>query len=80
MEQAKKSGLPEAVSQATYDLLLGADVPYYGVDGGVSQKAVESTVKLLKDGGTLERSPSFAEIVDLQFVTQALKDLGPYKP
>ena len=80
VEQAKKSGLPEAVSQATYDLLLGADVPYYGVDGGVSQKAVESTVKLLKDGGSLERSPSFAEFVDLQFVTQALKELGPYKP
>lgn len=80
VEHAKKSGLPEAVVQATYDLLLAADVPYYGVDGGVSRKAVESTVQLLKDGGTLERTPAFTEIVDVQFIEQALKDLGPYKP
>ena len=80
VEQAKKSGLPEAVSQATYDLLLAADVPYYGVDGGISRKAVDSTVQLLKEGGTLEKAPSFEEIVDLQFVNQVLKDLGAYKP
>jgi NitT/TauT family transport system substrate-binding protein len=80
VEQAKRSGLPEPVSQATYDLLLGADVPYYGVDGGVNRKAVESTVQLLKEGNSLEKTPSFEEIVDPQFVNQALKDLGPYKP
>lgn len=80
VEQGKKSGLPESVVQATYDLLLTADVPYYGVDGGVSRKAIESTVKLLKDGRTIEKAPSFAEIVDPQFINQALKDLGPYKP
>jgi len=81
VEQAIKSGLPADAVQGTYDLLFASPIAYYGVDGGINPKAIDSTIKLLKDSGDIEKSKTVtvADIVDQRFVDQAMKTLGPYK-
>lgn len=79
IEQATKTGLPAKAVAGTYDLLFKAPIPYYGVDGGVNEKAIESTAKLLKDNGDVDKLLSYKDIVEPRFVEQAVKELGPYK-
>jgi NitT/TauT family transport system substrate-binding protein len=79
--QGVKSGLPSDAVQGTYDLLFKAPVSYYGVDGGISPAAINSTVALLKQSGDIDkdRNVTVADIVDQRFVDQAMKQLGPFK-
>jgi ABC-type nitrate/sulfonate/bicarbonate transport system substrate-binding protein len=81
VEQGIKSGLPADAVQGTYDLLFASPVSYYGVDGGINPKAIESTIKLLKGSGDIDKSKNVtvADVVDQRFVDQAMKTLGPYK-
>jgi ABC-type nitrate/sulfonate/bicarbonate transport system substrate-binding protein len=79
VEQAIKTGLPAKAVQGTYDLLFNAPQPYYGVDGGVSEQAINSTAKLLKDNGDIDKLLTYKDIVEPRFVEQAMKELGPFK-
>jgi NitT/TauT family transport system substrate-binding protein len=78
--EALKVGLPADATQATYDRLYHAPVPYYGVDGGLDPVAIDSTVQLLKSSGGIDKTATLtaAQIVDPQFTAATLKALGPY--
>ncbi len=79
--QALKSGLPADAVPATYDRLFAASVPYHGVDGGIDRAIVDSTIKVLKDSGGIDKDSKMtaADVLDMRFNDQALKELGPYK-
>jgi len=73
--------VPEATAEdikAAYDKLLKADA--YGVDGGLAQGAYDYTEKQLEDLKALKKPITYADGVDKQYIDQALKELGPYKP
>ena len=79
VKQAVASGLNQHAVEIVYKNLFAASVPYYGVDGGLNQGQVESTMGILKNNGDIDSIPKYTDVVDSRFVTQALKDLGPYK-
>ncbi len=73
--------VPEATAEdikAAYDKLLKADA--YGVDGGLAQGAYDYTEKQLEDLKALKKPITYTDGVDKQYIDQAVKELGPYKP
>jgi hypothetical protein len=79
VKQGIDSGLPAEAIQVDYDALLASDVPYFGVNGGLSQKAIEEVWKTLKDDGSITTDLKYSAIVDQSFVDEAIAKLGPYK-
>jgi ABC-type nitrate/sulfonate/bicarbonate transport system substrate-binding protein len=76
--QAVAMGLPEDAIQTNYDVLLASDVPYWGVNGGVTKVATEAAWDALKADGSLSADFKFESIADMSFAEQAVKKLGPY--
>jgi NitT/TauT family transport system substrate-binding protein len=79
VKQGIESGLPAEAIQIDYDALLASDVPYFGVNGGLNEKAIEAVWKTLKDDGSIATDLKYSAVVDPSFVDEAVKKLGPYK-
>jgi hypothetical protein len=77
-QAAEKAGLPAHSIEVANSRLFKADVPYYGVDGGINRKQIEATFQILKDNGDIDKLLTFDQVVDMHYVDQALKELGPY--
>ncbi len=76
---ARAAGLPANSVDSAYDQLFAANVPYYGVDGGVSRSQVEGTIEILKGNGDIDKILPFDSVVDMRFVDAALKQVGPWR-
>ena len=79
MQQAKASGLAPDAVEAVFPGLINGPAPYYGVDGGLNRKSIESTLVILKDSDAIEKIPTYEQIVEPRFVDAAVKELGAYK-
>jgi NitT/TauT family transport system substrate-binding protein len=79
IKQAVSSGLTEKVMTPVYDNIFRASQPYYGVDGGLTDAKVNSTIKILTEAGDIGKPMTAADMVDPRFMEAALKQLGPWK-
>jgi NitT/TauT family transport system substrate-binding protein len=77
--QAEKSGLPAHSVEVAYQHLFEATEPYYGIDGGLNKEQIQATLEILKNDNDFDQIPPYTKVVDDQFVTAALKQLGPYQ-
>lgn len=79
VDSAKVAGLPPNSVEAAYDRLTASSTPFFGVDGGLNQKAFETTAKNLRASGSLTSDVTWNQMVNTQFVQTALDKLGRYK-
>jgi ABC-type nitrate/sulfonate/bicarbonate transport system substrate-binding protein len=71
--------LPQGSIEEAYDRLVSSPVPFFGVDGGLNQRAFESTVAQLTNSGSLKGTVTWAQLIDPSFVKAAVERMGPYR-
>jgi ABC-type nitrate/sulfonate/bicarbonate transport system substrate-binding protein len=79
IEFAVSMGLDRSAAESAIPLVLGADEPYWGVNGGITQAAVDNTVALLIEQDSLQATIPYADLVAPTFVEQAIEEVGEFE-
>jgi len=75
----KHTGYPEKIVSETYNFLVKSCI--WDANSGLSPERVNFTANLMTKVGNIEKgkAPNYDQIVDKEFATKAIKDLGEWK-